>query len=193
MKRINLRRRDYIGIFLILIIGCYFLYLNSQVRALETELKEYQFNNGAQLEEGHGENETITLYFSDSNAMYLVGEKRAIKDLTPQKALQALIQGPKTKGFGRTLPRELEVKYVQIENGVAHIYLHESIPLKEHGNYSSSAATSSFIGSICNTLILHRPFGIEKVILEGQEIQELLNQVIIKDRQLGVNMDLIKK
>ncbi|MGB4658869.1 MAG: hypothetical protein WBI07_06810, partial [Mobilitalea sp.] len=47
------------------------------------------------LEEGDAAEDNITLYFSDSNAQYLVGEERNLKNLTPAKAIQALIQGPK--------------------------------------------------------------------------------------------------
>lgn len=191
MKKIDLRRRDFIGIFLIFIIGCYCLYLNFQVKILGDKFNEYNFNSTKQLEEVHEASETITLYYTGPNAEYLIGEERTIKEPTPLKAVQALIEGPRRKDLTRALPIELEATNVSIEDGVAHVYIHESVPLARHGDYGSSTATTSIINSISATLILHKPFDIEKVKLEG-DINDLLQGVDI-DVPFGIEMNLIKK
>jgi len=53
--------------------------------------------------------EFINLYFSDANVEYLIEEKRSIEYVTPQKAVQALIEGPESKELKSLLPKELEV------------------------------------------------------------------------------------
>lgn len=191
MKKINLRKRDYIGIFLIFILGYYCLYLNFQVNTLGDMLNEYPFSSRKQLEDGHKANEIITLYYAGPNAEDLIGEERNIKELTPLKAVQALIEGPRRKDLTRALPIELEVTNVSIEDGVAHVYIHESVPLDRHGNYGSSTATLYIMNSISATLILHKPFDIEKVKLEG-DINDLL-QGVDTDMPFGLDMNLINK
>ena len=132
----------------------------------------------------------INLYFLDSNAEYLIGEERYIKGVTPQKAIQSLIEGPKSKELTSSLPKELEVSDVSVKDGVAYVYINESVPLAEHGNYGSSTATRNIINSISSTLILNKNFGIEKVKLEG-DIGDILYGIDINEL-FEVNMDLIK-
>jgi spore germination protein GerM len=115
-------------------------------------LNKYQFGSRKQLEEGHKANEMITLYYAGPNAEYLIGEERNIKELTPLKAVQALIEGPRKKDLTRVLPIELEVIDVSIEDGVAHVYIHESVPLDRHGNFGSSTSTTFIMNSISATL-----------------------------------------
>jgi len=128
------------------------------------------------LEEGDNAEDNIKLYFSDSNAQYIVGEERNLKNLTPAKAIQALIQGPKSSELFTSLPKEVEVVDVTVKDGVAYVNLAENVPTKERGNYGSSSSTYNIINSICATLILHDSFGINKVKLEGG-FNELLSGV----------------
>lgn len=191
MKKFDFRRRDFIGIFLILALGGYCFFLNLQVKTLEGKFDKYAFNSEKQLEEGHNANDLITLYYSDLNTHYLIGEQRNIKELTPLKAVQALIEGPRSKDLSRSLPIELEVSDVTVEEGVAHVYIHESVPLSRHGNYGSSTSTLHIMNSISATLILHKPFNIEKVKLED-DINDLL-QGVNTGEPFGIDMNLIKK
>lgn len=135
--------------------------------------------------------EFINLYFSDSNVEYLVEEKRSIEDVTPQKAVQALIEGPKSKELKSLLPEELEVVDIVVKDGVAYVNIHESVPFSKHGNYGSSTVTRHIINSITATLILNETFGIEKVKLEG-DIGDILYG-IDTSTFLEVNLDLIKE
>ena len=135
--------------------------------------------------------QSINLYFSDPNAEYLVAEKREIKDVTPLKAIQSLIEGPKSKELKSLLPKELEVSNVLVQDSIAHVYIHESVPLDKHSNYGSSSVTTHIINSISSTLILNETFGIKKVKLEG-DINDLLYGVETNEL-LDVNMSLIKE
>lgn len=190
MKKLDLRRRDYISLIVILLLALYCFNVNAKLRALENNLTESRVNSKVQLEEGNNINDFITLYFSDNNSEYLIGEKRNIKDLTPLKAIQALLEGPRNKGLISEFPEELETQGVIVKGGIAYVYIHESVPLDRHGNYSSEAVTSYMIQSICATLILHETFGIKQVKFEGN-IEELLYGVV-PDFLHDVNMNLIK-
>ncbi|GAA0085301.1 hypothetical protein UT300007_17400 [Clostridium sp. CTA-7] len=138
----------------------------------------------------NGKEEVVNLYFSDSNAEYLIGEERYIEDATPQKAIQALIEGPKSKELISSLPKELEILDVSVKDEVAYVYIYESVPLAEHGIYGSSTATKTIINSISSTLILNENFGIKKVKLEG-DIGDILYGIDINEL-FDVDMDLIK-
>jgi spore germination protein GerM len=164
-------------IFMILLVAC------SNPKASNTIADEDQIDISEK-------EQSIILYFSDANAEYLIGEARIIKNVTPIKAVQELIEGPDSKELRRSMPKELEVSNVTIEDGVAHVYMHESVPLAKHGNYGSSTATTHIINSISATLILHEPFGIKKVKLEG-DICDLLYGIDTKE-PFDVDMNLIK-
>lgn len=191
MGKFDLRRRDYVSLLIILLLGYYGMHLNAQLKAIENNVVESDFNTEDQTEEGKNINDFITLYFAGPNAEYLIGEKRNIKDISPKRAIQALIEGPKSKNLWRTLPPELEVSGVSVKDDIAYVYIHESVPLSRHGNYGSSTSTTYIINSISATLILHEPFGIKKVKLEG-DINDLLVDAV-KDIPYGVDMNLIKE
>ena len=190
MKKLDLKPRDYIGLVIIFLLGLYFFNFNGKLRALENNQTVDIVNSKVQLEEGNNVNDFITLYFSDNNVEYLIGEKRNLKDLTPLKAIQALLEGPRDKGLTSVLPEKLEVYGVSVKDGIAYVYLHESVPFYQHGNYSSGAVTGHFVQSICATLILHEPFGIKQVKLEGN-VEELLYGVVPNSLH-DVNMNLIR-
>lgn len=192
MKKLDLRLRDYIWLVIILLLGLYCLNLNAKLKVMKNNQVDRQPNTINQLEEGNNINDLITLYFPDSNAQYLIGEEKNIKDISPQKAVQALIEGPKNKKLGRSLPNELEVTDVSIKEGVAYVYIHESVPMYEHGNYGSSTATKNIINSISATLILHEAFDIRKVKLEG-DVGELLYGIDTKNTLFDVDMSQIKE
>lgn len=192
MRKLDLRLRDYLWLVIILLLAFYCLNLNTKLKVMENNQVERQPNTIDQLEEGNNINDLITLYFPDSNAQYLIGEEKNIRDISPQKAVQALIEGPQNKELGRSLPNELEVTDVSIKDGVAYVYIHESVPMSEHGNYGSSTATHNIINSISATLILHEAFDIRKVKLEG-DVGELLYGIDTKNTLFDVDMSQIKE
>jgi len=124
----------------------------------------------------------VTLYFSNKNADKLIGEKRKIPAVPDEdreefikKVLEELIAGPNESGHYPTVPKEVVVISVQIDNGIAVIDFSEEMHTKHWGG---AAGESMTINSVANTLtefdfiqkvrilVNQNPLAIEHIILE---------------------------
>lgn len=98
----------------------------------------------------------ITLYFADSQAMYLVPEKRTLfinKD-TPENdfyrlVLEELIKGPVSENLYRTIPEEVKVEYVELDGDLLKVDFSEEMHSKHWGGAAGEAMT---VNSIVNTM-----------------------------------------
>jgi len=52
MGKFDLRRRDYVSLLIILLLGYYGMHLNAQLKAIENNVVESDFNTEDQTEEG---------------------------------------------------------------------------------------------------------------------------------------------
>jgi len=124
----------------------------------------------------------VILYFSNKNADKVVGEVRKIA-ATPEedreefikKVLEQLIAGPESGDLYPTIPKEVVVISVTIDNGTAVIDFSEEMHTKHWGG---AAGESMTINSIVNTLtefdfinkvkitVNQNPLAIEHTILE---------------------------
>jgi len=120
----------------------------------------------------------INLYFSDSQAMYLVPEKRKISQ-TPSLAIQAvveLIKGPENSDLYPTIPEGTQVNELYIAGDIAYIDLSEEI-FKNHPGGSSGELMTVY--SIVNTLTeIHSIKGVQ-ILVEGNEKKTLIGHVDI--------------
>jgi len=120
----------------------------------------------------------VNLYFSDSQAMYLVPEKRKIPQ-TPSLARQAvieLIKGPESSDFYTTIPEGTQVNEVYIADGIAYIDLSEEI-FKNHPGGSSGELMTVY--SIVNTLTEIPPIKGVQILVEGNEMKSLVGHIDI--------------
>ncbi len=120
----------------------------------------------------------VNLYFSDSQAMYLVPEKRKIPQ-TPSLARQAvieLIKGPESSDFYTTIPEGTQVNEVYIADGIAYIDLSEEI-FKNHPGGSSGELMTVY--SIVNTLTEIPPIKSVQILVEGNEMKSLVGHIDI--------------
>lgn len=98
----------------------------------------------------------ITLYFADSQAMYVVPEKRTVfvnKDTSDAEffriVLEELIKGPNTENLYRTIPEGVAVEYTEVEGDLLKVDFSEEM----HTNHWGGAAGESMtINSIVNSL-----------------------------------------
>ena len=120
----------------------------------------------------------VNLYFSDSQAMYLVPEKRKISQI-PSLARQAvieLIKGPESSDFYPTIPEGTQVNEVYIADDIVYIDLSEEI-FKNHPGGSSGELMTVY--SIVNTLTEIPPIKGVQILVEGNEMKSLAGHIDI--------------
>lgn len=120
----------------------------------------------------------VNLYFSDSQAMYLVPEKRKIPQ-TPSLARQAvieLIKGPENSDLYPTIPEGTQVNELYIADDIAYIDLSEEI-FKNHPGGSSGELMTVY--SIVNTLTEISQIKGVQILVEGNEKKSLIGHIDI--------------
>ena len=120
----------------------------------------------------------VNLYFSDSQAMYLVPEKRKISQI-PSLARQAvieLINGPGNSDLYPTIPEGTQVNEVYIAEDIVYIDLSEEI-FKNHPGGSSGELMTVY--SIVNTLTEISPIKGVQILVEGNEMKSLAGHIDI--------------
>ena len=125
-----------------------------------------------------GEMVEVNLYFSDSQAMYLVPEKRKISQI-PSLARQAvieLIKGPENSDLYSTIPEGTQVNEVYIADDIVYIDLSEEI-FKNHPGGSSGELMTVY--SIVNTLTEISSIKGVQILVEGNEKKTLIGHVDI--------------
>lgn len=120
----------------------------------------------------------VNLYFSDSQAMYLVPEKRKIPQ-TPSLARQVvveLIKGPENSDLYPTIPEGTQINEVYIADDIAYIDLSEEI-FKNHPGGSSGELMTVY--SIVNTLTEIPPIRGVQILVGGNETKSLAGHIDI--------------
>ncbi|NLK88482.1 MAG: GerMN domain-containing protein [Clostridiaceae bacterium] len=117
-----------------------------------------------------GETKTVTLYFSDSQAMYVVGEKREIQlakgASLEEKVLLELMAGPRTDELWSAIPEGTKLLSVSTKNGVCTVDFSKEYVENSPGGTASERMA---IYSVVNTLTGLE--GVQKVqfLIEGKK------------------------
>ena len=137
----------------------------------------------------------VVLYFSDDQAMYLLGEKRNIEKPTAKSIVGELVKGPSAQGKGTTklygtLPAGLEILDVKVKENIAYVDFKGNVSEKIAG----SAGEKMALFSIINTLVLDKELGITKVqfIVEGKKVATIGGNEDVS-QPMSVNKEMIKK
>jgi germination protein M len=116
----------------------------------------YGFMEFIDFNTGDMSEKEITLYFADSQAMYMVPEKRTVflkKDIKDDEfyriVLEELIKGPSSENLYRTIPEEVKVEYVELDGDVLKVDFSEEMHSKHWGG---AAGESMTINSIADTM-----------------------------------------
>ena len=186
-KKNNLKIIFTLLIFVLIIIFSYIIFnkfivpvwerykekpvITKEVPFKEEEIKEVQPVPTEEMVE-------VNLYFSDSQAMYLVPEKRKIPQ-TPSLVRQAvieLIKGPENSDLYPTIPEGTQVNEVYIADDIVYIDLSEEI-FKNHPGGSSGELMTVY--SVVNTLTEIPPIRGVQILVGGNETKSLAGHIDI--------------
>jgi len=145
--------------------------ITKEVPYREEEIKEVQPVPAEEMVE-------VNLYFSDSQAMYLVPEKRKISQ-APSLARQAvieLIKGPESSDLYPTIPEGTKINEVYIADDIVYIDLSEEIFENHPGGSSGELMT---VYSIVNTLTEISPIKGVQILVGGNEKNSLVGHIDI--------------
>jgi len=141
------------------------------------------------------EKKMVTLYFSDSEGEYLVGEKREILKKRgareeAEETITELIKGPKGKLIP-TLPLRTELLSLTLdERGLAKVNFNKALS-KDHPGGSSAEIMTLY--SIVNSLTLNFPqIKRVQIFIEG-EVGESIAGHLSLDQPVSPNLNLVRK
>ncbi|GAW90974.1 GerMN domain-containing protein [Calderihabitans maritimus] len=138
---------------------------------------------------------TVTLYFADTQAMYVVPETREItlndeekqsQEKLVKRILEELIAGPVSPSLHRTIPDGVTVNAVDIQGDIAYIDFSREMVANHWGGAAGEAMT---INSIVNTLTELE--GINKVMMTVDGGTMLIEHMVIEE-PLERNESMIK-
>jgi len=141
------------------------------------------------------EKKMVTLYFSDSEGEYLVGEKREILKKREareeaEETITELIKGPKGKLIP-TLPLRTKLLSLQLdERGLAKVNFNRALS-KDHPGGSSAEIMTVY--SIVNSLTLNFPqIRRVQILIEGEGGASIAGHLSL-DQPVSPNLDLVRK
>ena len=140
------------------------------------------------------EKKEITLYFSDEEEAYLIGEKRRIVksgdvEVEARETVRELVRGPKGKLIP-TLPAKTKLLTFQLdEKGLAKANFNKALSQDHPGGTSAEMMT---VYSIVNSLTLNFPqVKRVQILIEGKEIETIKGHLSLK-RPISSNPNLVK-
>jgi spore germination protein GerM len=141
------------------------------------------------------EKKVMTLFFSEEEGEYLVGEKRQLLkrggvEEEAREAVLELIKGPKGKLIP-TLPAHTRLLALQIDqSGVAKVDFDQTLS-KEHPGGSSAEMLTIY--SIVNSLTLNFPqIKRVQILINGEKVESIAGHISLK-QPLSSNLSMIKK
>jgi germination protein M len=186
-KKNNLKIIFTLVVFVLIIIFSYIIFNNIIVPAWEKYrgkplvTKEVPFKEEEKKEVQPVPTEEmveVTLYFSDSQAMYLVPEKRKIPQTSSlaRQAVIELIKGSENSDLYSTIPEGTQISEIYIVDDIAYIDLSEEI-FKNHPGGSSAELMTVY--SIVNTLTEIPPIKGVQILVGGNERESLIGHIDI--------------
>ncbi|MEA1962419.1 MAG: GerMN domain-containing protein [Bacillota bacterium] len=132
-------------------------------------------------QENKMETYSLTLYFSDEQAMFLVPETRIVKASKNadqiellELAVMELIAGPEGTNLSPTFPDETRLLSIDVENGTAVVDFSEELKTKHWGGSAGEVMT---LDSLANTLTEFDGIESVQILLEEEPIDSLLGHM----------------
>lgn len=137
----------------------------------------------------------VTLYFADSQAMFVVAEKRTIevgKNISDEdlyKAiLEELIKGPKTEGLYKTIPGEVKVNSVRIGGDLVSVDFSGEMHTK---HWRGAAGEDMTISSVVNTLTEYDKVKGVLMTVEGEPLS--IEHMVVEEPLARMEEKIYKK
>lgn len=134
---------------------------------------------------------TVTLYFSDGQAMFLLPEKREAvkKDETVEEVVvKELIKGPRDPALRRTLPPETKLLSLSIVNGVAYVNFSGEL---RNSQWGGSTGESLLVFSVVNSLSELPGITGVQFLVEGNKLETLFGHIGTLE-PLGPDWNMVK-
>jgi len=184
------KRKNFIFkllVLMVIIIFSYIMFNKFIIIPLKEKYKEkpvvikevpYEEEKKEEVQTVLGEMIEVNLYFSDSQAMYLVSEKRKIPPTTSlaKQVVIELIKGPDSSDLYSTIPEGTRVNEVYIADDIVYVDLSEEV-FKNHTGGSSGELMTVY--SIVNSLTEISPIKGVQILVEGNERNSLVGHVDI--------------
>jgi len=184
------KRRNFIFgllVLMVIIIFSYIMFNKFIITPLKEKYKEkpvvikevpYEEEKKEEVQTVPGEMIEVNLYFSDSQAMYLVSEKRKIPQTTSlaKQVVVELIKGPDSSDLYSTIPEGTRVNEVYIADDIVYVDLSEEV-FKNHPGGSSGELMTVY--SIVNSLTEISPIKGVQILVQGNERNSLVGHVDI--------------
>ena len=189
LRKKRKRRNVIFGLLLliVLIIFSYLMFNKFIIIPLREKYKEkpvvikevpYEEEKKEEVQPVPEEMIEVNLYFSDSQAMYLVPEKRKIPQTNSlaKQVVVELIKGPDSSDLYSTIPEGTRVNEVYIADDIVYVDLSEEV-FKNHPGGSSGELMTVY--SIVNSLTEISPIKGVQILVEGNERNSLVGHVDI--------------
>jgi len=141
------------------------------------------------------EKKVVTLFFSEEEGEYLVGEKREIpkRDRVEEEARETiaeLIRGPQG-AFIPTLPSRAKLLTLQIDaQGLAKVNFDQALSREHPGGSSAEMLT---LYSIVNSLTLNFPqIKRVQILIDGKAVESIAGHISLK-QPVSFNPSIVKK
>lgn len=120
---------------------------------------------------------TLTLYFADKEAQFLVPEKREVirkGESAEEAVIRELIAGPADTAHGRTMPPETKLISISVANGVAYANFSKELKIKHWGG---SAGETMTVYSVVNSLAELPGITEVQFLIEGAKVESLAGHI----------------
>lgn len=166
-------------IFIIIILGIYFIYKNIEIKKVEDEYQDYTPEE--EISDSQTRQTKIILYFENietgelETEIKLIDANLLIKN--PYKELiDLLIKGPQSSNLKKLIPDGTRLNDVNIEKNCAIINFSE-----EFLNYENEEKKLKIINSIVNTLTNLKEINSISFLINGEK-NEKLNEIYLKNK-----------
>lgn len=166
-------------IFIIIILGIYFIYKNIEIKKVEDEYQDYTPEE--EISDSQTRQTKIILYFENietgelETEIKLIDANLLIKN--PYKELiDLLIKGPQSSNLKKLVPDGTRLNDVNIEKNCAIINFSE-----EFLNYENEEKKLKIINSIVNTLTNLKEINSVSFLINGEK-NEKLNEIYLKNK-----------